>query len=100
MPPAHRHTAGDEAYFALSGVVEFHATREVFEGTRGSFVLVPAGESHTFGNTSDEPARLLALYSPRRHDHSSGLELPRAAAEPPDRDAHDTLIRRHGIDPD
>ena len=100
MPPAHRHTGNDEAYFVLSGVVEFRVTGEVFEGARGSFVLVPAGESHTFGNTSDEPARLLVLHSPGLDDYFRDLELLWGSAEPPDRDAQDSLMRRHGMEPD
>lgn len=61
MPPAHSHLGNEEAYFVLDGTVEFHTDDEVYEGTSGTFVLVQAGSAHTFGNTSDEPARLLRL---------------------------------------
>jgi mannose-6-phosphate isomerase-like protein (cupin superfamily) len=65
MPPAHSHVGNDEAYFVLDGTVEFHVSGEVVPGTSGTFVLVPAGEAHTFGNVSDVAARLLVLHAPR-----------------------------------
>src|SRR5579885_3688520 len=48
MPPAHRHTGNDEAYFVLQGTVAFHVEDETFTGEAGTFVLVGAGEAHTF----------------------------------------------------
>jgi hypothetical protein len=52
MPPAHSHPGNEEAYFVLEGTVEFHVEDKVFEAEDGTFVLVHAGEAHTFGNTS------------------------------------------------
>jgi hypothetical protein len=56
------------------GTVEFHVDDEVYEGTSGTFVLVPAGSPHTFGNTSDEPARLLVLHAPALDGYFADLE--------------------------
>jgi quercetin dioxygenase-like cupin family protein len=42
MPAAHSHPGNEEAYFVLDGNVEFHVDDEVYEGTSGTFVLVPA----------------------------------------------------------
>src|SRR5665213_469422 len=64
MPPPHRHVNNDEAYFVLEGVVGFRVAGDVVMGTSGTFVLVEAGEAHTFGNASDDPARLLVLHTP------------------------------------
>ena len=64
MPPAHSHVGNDEAYFVLDGMVEFHVADDVFQGSTGMFVLVPAGEAHTFGNTGSVAARLLVLHAP------------------------------------
>lgn len=99
MPPAHRHVGNHEAYFVLDGTVEFHVDDEVFEGRSGTFVLVSAGESHTFGNTSDEPARLLVLHAPALDEYFADLERLWSAPQPPDRDAELALMRRHGMDP-
>ena len=64
MPPAHSHPGNEEAYFVLEGTVEFHVGDKIFEGKDGTFMLVRAGEAHTFGNTSGAPARLLVLHAP------------------------------------
>jgi len=99
MPPAHRHVGNDEAYFVLDGAVEFHVADEVFLGTSGTFVLVSAGEAHTFGNTSGEPARLLVLHAPALDGYFEDLEQLWASPQPPDRDAELALMRRHGMEP-
>jgi mannose-6-phosphate isomerase-like protein (cupin superfamily) len=99
MPPAHRHTGNDEAYYVLDGVVEFHVGEDVFEGERGVFVLVPAGEAHTFGNTGTEPARLLVIHAPALDAYFEDLERLWASPQPPDRAAELALMRRHGMDP-
>jgi mannose-6-phosphate isomerase-like protein (cupin superfamily) len=99
MPPAHSHVGNEEAYFVLDGIVEFRVAGEVFEGTNGTFVLVPAGEPHTFGNTSDEPARLLVLHAPALDRYFEDLEHLWALPEPPDRATEIALMRRHGMEP-
>jgi quercetin dioxygenase-like cupin family protein len=99
MPPPHRHVGNDEAYFVLDGLVEFRVGDEVFPGRSGTFVLVVAGEAHTFGNTSDEPARLLVLHAPALDGYFEELEQLWAAPEPPRPDEEAALMRRHGMEP-
>jgi quercetin dioxygenase-like cupin family protein len=99
MPPAHSHVGNDEAYFVLDGMVEFRVAGQVFEGAKGAFVLVQAGESHTFGNTSDRPARLLVLHAPALDGYFEELEQLWASAEPPDRGTELELMGKHGMDP-
>jgi quercetin dioxygenase-like cupin family protein len=99
MPPAHRHAGNEEAYFVLDGRVEFQVAGDVFEAAPGTFVLVPSGEAHTFGNTSDEPARLLVLHAPALDRYFEDLETLWAAPEPPDRDTELALMQRHGMEP-
>ena len=99
MPPLHRHLGNEEAYFVLDGTVEFRVAGEVFKGTAGAFLLVPSGDVHTFGNTSNEPARLLVLHSPGLDEYFKELELLWASPEPPDDDAQLALMRRHGMEP-
>jgi len=99
MPPAHRHVGNDEAYFVLDGRVEFRVADDVFEGSSGTFVLVPAGEAHTFGNTGDEPARLLVFHAPALDRYFEDLEQLWATPTPPERQAELDLMRRHGMEP-
>lgn len=99
MPPAHRHSENEEAYFVLEGTVEFRVGEEVVEGSGGTFVLVPAGEPHTFGNTSDDPARLLVLHVPALDRYFEDLEQLWASPEAPDRETELALMRRHGMEP-
>ena len=99
MPPPHRHVGNDEAYFILDGTVEFHVAGEVFEGDAGTFVLVRAGEDHTFGNTDTVPARLLVLHAPALDAYFADLEQLWAAPEPPDSETERALMRRHGMEP-
>jgi mannose-6-phosphate isomerase-like protein (cupin superfamily) len=99
MPPAHSHVGNDEAYFVLDGTVEFHVSGEVVPGTSGTFVLVPAGEAHTFGNVSDVAARLLVLHAPALDGYFEDLERLWSSPEKPDRDTELALMRRHGMEP-
>lgn len=99
MPPSHRHVGNDEAYFVLEGFVEFRIADDIFEGSTGTFVLVPAGESHTFGNTRAGPARLLVLHAPALDRYFEDLEQLWASTHPPERDSELALMRRHGMEP-
>jgi mannose-6-phosphate isomerase-like protein (cupin superfamily) len=99
MPPAHRHMGNDEAYFVLDGMVEFRVAGEVFQGAEGTFVLVAAGEAHTFGNTGAAPARLLVLHAPGLDRYFEDLERLWASPTHPDREAELALMRRHGMEP-
>lgn len=98
-PPAHRHTNCSEAYFVLDGVVSIEvAGQEHAVGPEG-FVLVPRGTPHTFGNSSDDPARLLVLHAPAMDAYFAELhELwHRDAAPTPDEER--SLMSRFGMEP-
>jgi mannose-6-phosphate isomerase-like protein (cupin superfamily) len=99
MPPAHSHVGNDEAYFVLDGLVEFRVADEVFQGSTGTFVLVPAGEAHTFGNTGSVSARLLVLHAPALDRYFEDLETLWSSPDPPNRDTELDLMRRHGMTP-
>ena len=54
MPPPHRHIDCDEAYFVLNGDVSFILEGETNVGSARTWVLVPGGVGHTFGNRSTQ----------------------------------------------
>ena len=99
MPPPHRHGGNVEAYFVLDGIVEFRVGDDLFDRSAGTFVLVPAGEVHTFGNTASAPARLLVLHAPALDGYFEDLERLWSSATAPDRHAELDLMRRHGMEP-
>jgi quercetin dioxygenase-like cupin family protein len=54
-PPPHRHPGTVEALFILEGEVEFLLGMESVRRGPRSFVLVPRGLAHTFGNPGARP---------------------------------------------
>jgi mannose-6-phosphate isomerase-like protein (cupin superfamily) len=98
-PPAHRHTDCVEAFYVVGGLAEIVAGDERVQGGVGTFVLVPGGVPHTFGNAGREPARVLVLHSPAMDDYFRELEDLWAGEGPPIRSAELELMRRHGMEP-
>jgi mannose-6-phosphate isomerase-like protein (cupin superfamily) len=99
MPPPHRHAGNDEAYFVLDGDVTFIVDGQTTSGGAETFVLVPAGAAHTFGNTSKVPARLLVIHSPALDAYFADLETLWADAIRPTLEQERALMARHGMDP-
>ncbi len=100
QPPPHRHTNCSEAYFVLEGAVSVAVEGE--ERTVGpeGFVLVPRGTWHTFGNRSEEPARLLVLHAPAMDAYFAGLHELWNRDEPPSPDEERDLMARFGMETD
>jgi len=99
MPPPHRHSGNDEAYFVLGGEVTFVLDGQTTRGGPETFVLVPAGAGHTFGNTSESTARLLVIHAPALDGYFSELQQLWAGDVPPQPDEERALMRRHGMEP-
>jgi quercetin dioxygenase-like cupin family protein len=63
-PPRHIHHQEDEAFYLLSGEVEFWlAGRRSLHGP-GEVVFVPRGVEHTFQIVGNLPARMLTVMTP------------------------------------
>ena len=99
MPPPHVHLGCEEAYYVLNGQVTF-----ILGGTERveapeTFILVPGGTAHTFGNRSGEPARLLVLHSPALDGYFAELDALWSGATPPTPEEERALMSRHGMQP-
>jgi uncharacterized cupin superfamily protein len=64
-PPPHVHRIYDEAFYVLAGSVRFSSDGTSQDCPAGSFVFVPRGSAHGFGNPSAEPASLLVVVTAR-----------------------------------
>jgi quercetin dioxygenase-like cupin family protein len=61
--PRHCH-AWAEAYYLISGQVEFDIAGETTLAGAGDFLLAPGGVPHAFRGASDDPARMLIFDIP------------------------------------
>jgi mannose-6-phosphate isomerase-like protein (cupin superfamily) len=98
-PPPHIHANIEEAYYVLDGKVEFAIGQRTYVGGPRSFVLVPRGVSHTFGNGGGVLARLLVLHAPPLDAYFEELQALWSGKKPPAPEEELALMRRHGMEP-
>ncbi|HYQ97766.1 MAG TPA: cupin domain-containing protein [Candidatus Nitrosocosmicus sp.] len=98
-PPPHVHTNCEEAFYVLDGEIEFSVGETTTVGQRDTFVLVPGGVAHTFGNAGTTPARLLVIHAPAMDAYFEELQALWSGDIPPTQDAEVELMRRHGMEP-
>jgi mannose-6-phosphate isomerase-like protein (cupin superfamily) len=98
-PPPHRHVNCSEAFFVLAGTITFWLDDAELSGGPGDFLLVPRGAAHTFGNRSEEPARLLVLHAPAMDAYFAELDALWAGHQPPSPEAERELMSRYGMEP-
>jgi len=67
-PSAHVHNDEDDAFYVLDGELAFVVNDEEILAPAGTFVLVPPGVRHTFGNRTSEPVRILNIHAPAGFD--------------------------------
>jgi mannose-6-phosphate isomerase-like protein (cupin superfamily) len=63
-PPPHVHRTYDEAFYVVSGSVAFSLDGAERQCPPGSFVFVPRGSVHGFGNPSEDVVKILVITSP------------------------------------
>jgi mannose-6-phosphate isomerase-like protein (cupin superfamily) len=97
-PPEHRHTNCSEAYFVLDGVVTAVIEDEELNLGPEDFALVPRGTAHTFGNASDQEARLLVIHEPAMDGYFAGLHELWHRDIPPTPDEERSLMARFGME--
>ena len=97
-PPPHRHTNCSEAYFVLDGLVSVVVEDEELTLGPEGFVLVPRGTAHTFGNSSENEARLLVIHAPAMDAYFAGLHDLWNRGEPPSPGQERELMARFGME--
>jgi quercetin dioxygenase-like cupin family protein len=63
-PPPHTHSREIESFYILEGSLSFWVSDRKLTGSAGCLVIAPPGQTHTFKNEGDEPARVLLLITP------------------------------------
>ena len=98
-PLPHRHVNCSEAFWVLDGTITFVLDDVEQRGGPDDFLLVPRGASHTFGNDSDEPARLLVLHAPAMDAYFAELDALWSGENPPAHEEERALMARYGMEP-
>jgi quercetin dioxygenase-like cupin family protein len=98
-PPPHIHTNCEEAFYVLDGEIEFSLGVDTVIGRSGSFVHVPGGVSHTFGNSTAAPSRLLIIHAPAMDAYFQELQELWSGQVPPSAEDERGLMKRHGMEP-
>ena len=99
MPPPHRHPGTTEAFLVLEGTLAFTIDGDRVEAGPDTFVLVPEGASHTFGNDGHRAARVLIIHAPALDAYFEDLAALWRGPDAPDRRVELDLMRRHGLEP-
>jgi len=84
---AHYHTKIEETFYVLDGTLALRFGDRVIEGTPGTFLFIPIGTVHGFGNKGAAPGRLLLSASPSGHEKYFEELAALVAGGPPDPDA-------------
>jgi quercetin dioxygenase-like cupin family protein len=96
-PRAHQHDDADEAFYLISGELEFLDGDRIFTAHSGDFVFVPRGIHHRFTNKGLHTAKLLFLFTPGGVETAlaRGGDDPEPGVAPPpwDEERHARLQR-------
>ena len=63
-PPQHIHKNEDESFYVFEGEVQFLLGEHISIAKAGTFVNIPRGTRHAFARAGQEPAKLLATFTP------------------------------------
>jgi quercetin dioxygenase-like cupin family protein len=65
---AHYHTKIEEIFYVLEGELDLLCGEKTVPGKPGTFVFVPPGAAHAFGNSGTAPGRMLLITAPPGHE--------------------------------
>lgn len=102
-PPPHIHPDEDESFYVLDGEFEFFIDGRAYQGTPGTFVIVPRGAEHAF-SIKTEHATALILFTPagfegyfqEMSEPAGSLTMPPVPAGPPDYAKMGAVAQRYG----
>ena len=63
-PPPHHHEDCEEAFYIVSGQLDFEVDGKPLSAPAGTFVVVPRGAQHIYNNPLAEPSKVLVMISP------------------------------------
>ena len=96
-PPLHVHHRQEETLHVLSGRFKVRIGDETFRCDPGGFAYLPSGTPHAFLNLTDEPARVIVVYTPGG-GHRFYEELgPLTRNGAPDRATVAAVFEKHGM---
>jgi mannose-6-phosphate isomerase-like protein (cupin superfamily) len=103
-PPLHVHRAEDELLQILEGTIRIVCSDTDVVVGPGSFAYLPRGVPHTFWVQGDQPARMLAIFTPGGAEGmfvesgvpSDTAQLPEGDGTPPG--ALEALTARYGVE--
>ena len=97
-PLPHVHYANDEAFYLISGTLEFVDGDRTLTAGPGDFLFVPRGIRHRFTNKGLHAAKMLFLFTPAGLEESvlEG-EVARAGEQPPPFDPSTFVLDRDYI---
>ncbi len=96
-PPLHVHHKQEETIHVLSGRFKIQIGAEVFRCEEGGFAYLPSGVPHAFLNLTDEPGRIVVVYTPGG-GHRFYEELgPLTRTGTPDRARVAALFEKHDM---
>jgi mannose-6-phosphate isomerase-like protein (cupin superfamily) len=97
-PPPHIHRAHEEGFYVLDGELEITTGGKKVRAKPGTFVMVPIGVPHTFGNATREPVRFLCTISPYHYVRYFEEVAPLFAAGAPDARAVGAIMARYATE--
>src|SRR5215510_7388151 len=91
IAPLHVHHEDDEAWYVLTGALEFRLGERRVVVESGAAVLAERGVPHTYRNAADVESEYLLVMTPRiasliEHVHEPGADIPAVFA------AHRSLV--------
>jgi quercetin dioxygenase-like cupin family protein len=96
-PPLHVHHKQEETIHALKGHYKIQIGDETFQIDEGGFAYLPSGVPHAFLNLTDEPGKVIVVYTPGG-GHKFYEELgPATRTGTADRTAIAAIFEKYGM---
>jgi quercetin dioxygenase-like cupin family protein len=103
-PRPHIHRAHEETFYVVEGELTVRVGPRTIKAPAGSFVVVPRGVVHQPSNPSEEPARVLLIFSPAGMDRffveaaEGRMPLQAAPADPAVEERLAAFTERYGYE--